>query len=50
MGQIVIHSQVSLESNTTIRHTIGSSELAQGAYLVSVRSAFNNQTIRAIKF
>jgi hypothetical protein len=50
MGQIVLRSQAGVSANSTIRHSIGTSELAQGAYLVNVRSAFNSQTIRAIKF
>jgi hypothetical protein len=50
MGQVVIRSQATVAANSSIRHTIGSNDLASGAYIVSVRSNFNNQSIRAIKF
>jgi hypothetical protein len=50
MGQVVLRSQTSVLSNNTVRHSMSSSELAKGAYLVTVRSVNNSQTLRAVKF
>ncbi len=50
LGQVMIHENVSVSSESTVRHTLSASTLATGTYLISVRSANSNEVIRAVKF
>jgi hypothetical protein len=50
VGQIIESQNVDVSENENTRYTIGTSAWATGTYLISVRSASNNQTIRTVKF
>ena len=50
VGQIIETQNVEVSANQNTRYTFGTSAWATGTYLISVRSASNNQTIRTVKF
>ena len=49
VGQTVSNEIVTVNANNTSRYMINGNGLSAGTYLISVRSANNNQTLRAVK-
>ena len=49
VGQTVSNETVTINANDNSRYSINGNGLSAGTYLISVRSAFNNQTLRAVK-